>query len=395
RHDAEGEDRQLQQRTAGEQVDQRVETRLVTALRLGVAEVNPRDVHVRHRDDRPEPEQRQDHQGEEDLLPQIRTPECVRERFEHSSPSQSCSTLTVQRLLALISGQGPVDPIKVDRSLRNAPQSSVTVPPAAVIFSFAEAENACALTCTATEISPLPSTLTGRSGRTAPAATSSSTPIAPPSGKSEFSRSRLTTWYSTRNGLEKPFSFGILRCSGMLPPSNPGRMFFRAFEPLVPRPAVLPLEPSPRPTRVFGVFAPGAGRRWCTRRPVMPSFSTSACCAFAASAMSVDLLDLDQVGHRGEHPPDLRAILLHGDVTDALETQRTQRVPLVLGPSDAGLDLADLEPWHHACTSARALSSAAGATSSTALPRRFATCSGSSSDCSAATVACTTLIALA
>src|SRR5690606_2524286 len=127
----------------------------------------------------------------------------------------------------------------------------------------------------------------------------------------------------------------------------------------------------------------------------MPSFSTSACCAFAASAMSVDLLDLDQVGHRGEHPPDLRAILLHGDVTDALETQRTQRVPLVLGPSDAGLDLADLEPWHHACTSARALSTAAGATSSTALPRRFATCSGSSSDCRAATVACTTLIALA
>src|SRR6187397_933512 len=41
-------------------------------------------------------------------------------------------------------------------------------------------------------------------------------------------------------------------------------MFLRAFEPLVPRPAVFPLEPSPRPTRVFAVLAPGTGRRWCT-----------------------------------------------------------------------------------------------------------------------------------
>src|SRR4029453_12784708 len=76
--------------------------------------------------------------------------------------------------------------------------------------------------------------------------------------------SRLTTWYSTRNGFLKPRSFGARMWYGSWPPSNPGRMLLRAFEPLVPRPAVLPFEPSPRPTRVLSFLAPGAGRRWCT-----------------------------------------------------------------------------------------------------------------------------------
>ena len=58
----------------------------------------------------------------------------------------------------------------------------MVLPPAAAIFSLAEAEKAWALTCTATEMSPLPSTLTGCPARTAPAATSSSTPTVPPSG---------------------------------------------------------------------------------------------------------------------------------------------------------------------------------------------------------------------
>ena len=54
--------------------------------------------------------------------------------------------------------------------------------------------------------------------------------------------------------------------------------------------------------------------------------------------------------------------------------------------------LLDLEARHHWLTSARALSSAAGATSSTGRPRRAATASGSSSERSASTVACTMLI---
>src|SRR5690606_28189165 len=62
----------------------------------------------------------------------------------------------------------------------------------------------------------------------------------------------------------KPRSFGVRMCSGICPPSNPTRTVLRALVPLVPRPAVLPLEPSPRPTRVFAVLAPGTGRRWWT-----------------------------------------------------------------------------------------------------------------------------------
>ena len=34
---------------------------------------------------------------------------------------------------------------------------------------------------------------------------------------------RFTTWYSIRNGLLKPFAFGVRRCSGVWPPSNRGR----------------------------------------------------------------------------------------------------------------------------------------------------------------------------
>ena len=71
----------------------------------------------------------------------------------------------------------------------------------------------------------------------------------------------LTTSYSVRNRLRKPFSFGSRMWIGIWPPSNVAGTFLRALVPFVPRPAVLPLEPSPRPTRVFAVFEPGAGFR--------------------------------------------------------------------------------------------------------------------------------------
>src|SRR6478609_8836457 len=164
-------------------------------------------------------------------------------------------------------------------------------------------------------------------------------------------------------------------CSGICPPSKPTRTVLRALVPLVPRPAVLPFEPSPRPTRVFAVLAPGAGRKWCS-----------------LSVMSVHLLDGDQVGDRLEHASDLGAVLLDDDVADALEAERANRVPLVLLAADRGPGLLDLEARHHWVTSARARSSAAGATSSTGRPRRAATASGSSRERSAATVACTMLI---
>src|ERR1041384_2613777 len=103
---------------------------------------------------------------------------------------------------------------------------------------------------------------------------------------------------------------------GIWPPSKRAGTPPRARVPFVPRPAVLPFDPSPRPTRVFAVCAPGAGRRWCT-------FSVF-------SAISVHLLHGDEVPHRLDHAPDLRAVLLDDDVTDPLQPQGAKRVPLVL-----------------------------------------------------------------
>src|SRR4029078_5938379 len=146
-----------------------------------------------------------------------------------------------------------------------------------------------------------PRTLTGSPTRTAPLATRSATPMVPPSGKRKPRRSRLTTWNSTLNGFLKPLSFGSRMWSGIWPPSKAAGTWYRALEPLVPRPAVLPFEASPRPTRVLAVLAPGAGRRWC-------SFSV----------MSVDLLDRHQVTDGVDHPPDLRAGLLAEHLGDPL-----------------------------------------------------------------------------
>jgi hypothetical protein len=74
----------------------------------------------------------------------------------------------------------------------------------------------------------------------------------------------LTTSYSIRLMLRKPRSFGIRMWIGVWPPSNQAGMELpaRDFCPFVPRPAVLPLPAAmPRPTRVFAVCAPTAGRR--------------------------------------------------------------------------------------------------------------------------------------
>src|SRR3954470_22283998 len=153
----------------------------------------------------------------------------------------------------------------------------VVLPPAALIFSAADDENACACTCTSIPPrSPVPRTLTGWPRRTAPAAARLSGLIEPPCGNSAAIRSRLTTWKTTLFRFLNPESLGSRMCSGVWPPSNPAETLPRAPVPLVPRPAVLPLEPSPRPTRVFGVWAPGAGRRWWTLRVMVCHPSTSS-----------------------------------------------------------------------------------------------------------------------
>src|SRR5690606_6529299 len=94
--------------------------------------------------------------------------------------------------------------------------------------------------------------------------------------------------------------------------------------------------------------------------------------------------------------------VLHHRVTDALEAEAAQGGSLALGAADLGTSLGDLDLHHAPTFSARAAArpsawarrSAAGATSSTARPRRAATASGSSSCLRASTVARTMLIAL-
>src|SRR3954464_8448156 len=207
----------------------------------------------------------------------------------------------------------------------------VVLPPAALIFSAAAEEKACAWTCTWTPPrSPVPRTLTGWPRRTAPASARLSGVIDPPPGKSAAIRSRFTTWKTTLLRFLKPDSLGSRMCSGVCPPSNRAEVLPRAPVPLVPRPAVLPLEPSPRPTRVLAVWAPGAGRRWWTLRVI--SFPCS------------DLFDGDQVGHRGNHPADLGTVLLHDRVVDPLQAQGPQRLPLVGLGADRRPDLGDLQP---------------------------------------------------
>src|SRR3954453_17943960 len=110
----------------------------------------------------------------------------------------------------------------------------------------------------------------------------------------------------------------------------------------------------------------------------------------------LDLLDRHQVTDGLDHAPDLRAVLLHDHVADALETERAQSLALVDLAADGALALLDLQLCHQRATSsgvsACAFSRAAGATCSTGRPRRAATAWGSSSIRSASTVALRMLI---
>src|SRR5919112_4546141 len=56
--------------------------------------------------------------------------------------------------------------------------------------------------------------------------------------------------------------------------------------------------------------------------------------------------DAHEVRHRRDHPADLGTVLLHDRVVDALEPERTQRLPLVLLAPDPRPDLGDLELCH-------------------------------------------------
>jgi hypothetical protein len=77
RHDPEREDRQLEQRPAGEQVDQAVDAGVahVIEARLHVGDVDAGGRHLGT-----EPEDRDDEEDEQQLAPQVRRPESIGER---------------------------------------------------------------------------------------------------------------------------------------------------------------------------------------------------------------------------------------------------------------------------------------------------------------------------
>jgi hypothetical protein len=170
RHDPQREHRQLQQRTAAEQVDELVEPVLVGVLDLVDAGPHGPVVDTGRRNERPEPEQRHDRQREQQLAPQVWGSERPDERGEHANllraaPFRGGSSWRVTAPVREHQPRSGDDNTPARREtgpgllptphragltpgqVRGAParrrrHSSVTLPPAAVIFSLADAENA-------------------------------------------------------------------------------------------------------------------------------------------------------------------------------------------------------------------------------------------------------------
>src|SRR2546425_802157 len=225
------------------------------------------------------------------------------------------------------------------------------VPPACSIFTRAEADTVTPLTVNWRPTSPMPSSLSGRSGRrTSPAPNSVSGVTSTPSASLPKWRT-FTPWAGCLKGFVKP-RFGMRRMSGICPPSNPGRVWppERAVCPLPPRPAVLPIpEPGPRPLRMRARCEPAGGRRPCsiTRstvigfafalglagdfvfvRPPRP-FPRPVTFGFRLIG-AIRLLPFrrrrhhDKVAHLLEHAAERRVILLHDGVLMMLEPERSE-----------------------------------------------------------------------
>src|SRR5207245_3259778 len=127
----------------------------------------------------------------------------------------------------------------------------------------------------------------------------------------------------------------------------------RAPWPFVPRVAVLPWpEPRPRPTRLRGWVAPGAGR--------------SSCIFIRGS----DLLHPEQVLHLLDHASQLRAIRPFHRLVQAAQAQRLNRFPLVVPVADGAADVRDLEGAHAPSSAGTAATSPFGSASGSGLAGR-------------------------
>src|SRR5690606_28038495 len=204
-------------------------------------------------------------------------------------------------------------------------------PPAARIFSAAARLKACTRTVSGRVISPFPKILMPAFASRTTRVSSSSSGVTTVLGSKRFSFSTLTVAYSRLKGaLVKP-RLGRRRCSGVWPPSKPGPLPppARAPWPFWPRPDVLPRpEPMPRPTRLAFRRAPAGGRNSC-------SFIS-------------DFLHFDQVAHLEDHPANGGIVLVHHGVVETPQSQRANRVLLVLLTTDRASFPRDLQlPGHH------------------------------------------------
>src|SRR5215510_605473 len=128
-------------------------------------------------------------------------------------------------------------------------------------------------------------------------------------------RPRLTSLRVFAHTFLNP-RLGRRRCNGIWPPSKPLTATpVRAFWPLTPRPAVLPLpEPMPRPTRRRDLRAPG-----------LSAISLS----FIALSSLASLADhADEVAHLGDHAACRRRVGQVLDPADLVEAEPDQGLAL-------------------------------------------------------------------
>src|ERR1700681_1342749 len=126
--------------------------------------------------------------------------------------------------------------------------------------------------------------------------------------------------------LLKP-RLGKRRWSGLCPPSKPLMATpVRAFWPLTPRPAVLPLpEPMPRPTRMRALRDPG-------RSAISLSF-------IAPSSRLVD--DANEMADLVDHPAHARIVRQRLPSPDLVEPEADQGGTLLARPPDRAARLLD------------------------------------------------------
>src|SRR5499426_3612154 len=142
-------------------------------------------------------------------------------------------------------------------------------------------------------------------------------------------RPRLISLNALRNGLLNP-RLGRRRCNGIWPPSKPLTATpVRAFCPLTPRPAVLPLpEPMPRPTRRRALREPGrsaSSESFIVFRPRLP---LQGCMSRASAANVLFLHHADEVMNLSDHPSGHRRVRELLDAADLVEPEPDQGLAL-------------------------------------------------------------------